>query len=180
MELPNQFRYGIVTGFPWILTTLNWFSCYSDGFTSQSLGCLTSSCYLWWLKYPGRVMSFGLRAVLEPFWANSLVSHWADTKTMIFYGTVSHPCTANLFLTELTNQTKKSNLLEEQTSLKTILFFIKFPEALPCLLSDLNLLSLVLLFPTSLLWLNDLHTWLKSQFYFSNTYMCSLMPSSVA
>lgn len=144
IELPNLFRFGISSEFPldlWHLC-LNFFSCCFCALKVRVWDAyLTHSCYLWPLKYPGRLMSFVPRTASEPFWANSLISHWARTKKMIFYGTVSLPCIANLFLTELTNQTK-TNLHQIPNLFKDwILLFFPFLETLVCPLSDLNQIS---------------------------------------
>lgn len=121
-------------------------------------------------------MSFVPRTASEPFWANSLISHWAGTKKMMFYGTVTHPCIANLFLTELTNQTKLT-FSKYQIALKTELYVSLHSWKLQFVLCLIWTKSVVLLLLNSLPWLNYLHAWLKSQFYYSNTYMCSQTPN---
>ena len=138
---PNLFRSGINSGAFlefWHLF-LNFFGCCFCVLKVRVWGAyLTRSYYLWLLKFPGRLMSFVPRAASEPFWANSLISHWAGTKKMVFYGTMTHLCIANLFLTELTNQTK-TNLLQVPKLFKDwILFFFTFLGTLVCSLSDLN------------------------------------------
>ena len=121
-------------------------------------------------------MSFVPRTASEPFWANSLISHWAGTKKMMFYGTVTHPYIANLFLTELTNQTKLT-FSKYQIALKTELYVSLHSWKLQFVLCLIWTKSVVLLLLNSLPWLNYLHAWLKSQLYYSNTYMCSQTPN---
>lgn len=102
----------------------NFFSCCFHVLNSRPLGCFTGRCYLWQLNYPGRLMSFVPTTTSEPFRANSLRSHRAGTKKIIFYGTMSHPCTANLFLTELTNQTKKNESSQRTNLFKDYIIFL--------------------------------------------------------